>query len=280
MFNNPFNNNQQQKDDNKNNPFNTQSSIFNNNQQQKDDNKNNPFNTQSSIFNNQLSINNNQNPNQTFSSPFSSTPKTNPFDNSQLNASFTGQKETNNPFNTQTAGLSNTTQGSTILDDNIAHTDSNASGFVSSIKDNSINLYNLTLKEIVEKQTAILDKNIKEFKKSAKEVFEQDMRLIRAKNNYIKIQNKIAQEKARMDELLEGLEFFENELDKYDLKEDNKSENAKIVHEFEQLGDKFYEQVENFHDENNGVMDLINENYDLLDQIDGRLDELEMRASE
>ena len=36
--------------------------------------------------------------------------------------------------------------------------------------------------------------------------------------------------------------------------------------------------MENFHDENNGIMDLINENYELVEKLDSLLDDLEMKT--
>ena len=101
-----------------------------------------------------------------------STSTQEPQDNSILGMSF---KNTSSP---------------TILDNN-NYNFTKSSGIIGSIQDNSLNLYNLSFKEIIEKQTAILDDNIKEFEKSAQHVFEQDMKLIAAKTNYISIQNKI-----------------------------------------------------------------------------------------
>lgn len=188
-----------------------------------------------------------------------STSAQGPQDNSILGMSF---KNTSSP---------------TILDNNNCNF-TKSSGIIGSIQDNSLNLYNLSFKEIIEKQTAILDDNIKEFEKSAQHVFEQDMKLIAAKTNYISIQNKIKTNTIKMDELMEALDYFAAELDKFDTKEDNYSENAKIIKEFELLCDKFYDKVENFHDENNGIMDLINENYELVEKLDSLLDDLEMKT--
>ncbi|ORD94546.1 hypothetical protein ECANGB1_535 [Enterospora canceri] len=198
----------------------------------------------------------------------------------QPNQSTTNNSNTNmfgSNSNLFGAGQSQTGQ-TTILDNNSKTNATVSSGIVGSIQDNSLNLYNLTLKEILEKQTTILDKNITEFKKSAEQVFEQDMKLIVAKTNYVNIQEKIKKNGTKMDELIEGLDFFSAELDKLDTKEENAHENTKIIAEFEGLTDKFYEQVENFYDENGNVMDLINENYELVDKIDAMLDDLESKA--
>ena len=176
---------------------------------------------------------------------------------------------------------------STILDNNKVETSS--SGIVGSIQDSTLNLFNLTVKEIIEKQSAILDKNIAKFKESAQKVFEQDMKLMAAKTNYVNVQNKIKVNMHKMNELLDGLDYFQKELEKKLDEQGNKQTGAfekvdvntsnETIEEFEMLCDKFYEKVEGFEDENGGVLDLINENYELVEKIDGLLDNLELKTN-
>lgn len=141
---------------------------------------------------------------------------------------------------------------------------------INSIKDNSVNLYNLTLQEILDRHSIILDSNIKEFDKEAERVFERDLRLIQNKNNFIKIQNKIEEENKKLDELAEAMDFFEERLNNTD--HPGKTEMGKVVEDFENICDKFYAKVESLKDIQDDVLDLVNENYELIEQIDRKID--------
>jgi hypothetical protein len=149
----------------------------------------------------------------------------------------------------------------------------NQSNLVSSIKENSVNLYNLTLQEIIDRQATILEENIREFQRDSQRVFDTDMNLIRIKNNYIETQKKIEEEGLKMDNLFEAIEYFDKQLDSLEIKES--SDMAKCVGEFEKIADKFYKSVENFKDDQDEVLDIANENYELIDLIDSKLDCLE-----
>lgn len=201
--------------------------------------------------------------------------------NNNLNNNMSGLFGNNN--NSATSLYSNPNKSTETFMDN-AQTNADSSGIITSMQDNSLNLYNLTVKEIIEKQTTILNKNIEQFEKSVKHVLEQDMKLIAAKTNYVNVQNKLKMNTNKMNELLEGLDFFEKELTKKldaQEKEDGKlnfdtkkAQTAEVLDDFEFICDKFYEKVEGFEDENNGVMDLINENYEYIEKIDALLDSL------
>lgn len=144
------------------------------------------------------------------------------------------------------------------------------SSLLSAVKDNSLNLYNLTLQEIIDRHSAILDANISEFEKDAKSVFERDLKLIRSKNNYLEVQKKIAEENSKLDELSQVLDFFSQRIDEIETGE--LSDGAKIVNDFEEICAKFYEKIESFKDDQDEVLDLVNENYEIIENIDKKLD--------
>ncbi|ORD98938.1 hypothetical protein A0H76_1676 [Hepatospora eriocheir] len=268
---------------NNNNPFNTTNQISNNN----------PFGNQTTTpFSNQTT---NQIGNQT-SNPFSTNQTTNPI-------STNNQISTNNPFSNQTT--TNTINQTSILgstsnnevpfssnnqsmfnipnkpnvtleqNSNTTILDNNTSAFVSSIKDSTSGLYNLSVKEIIDKQTEQLNENINRFREDAKEIFEQDMKLITLRSNYVTVQKKIEDENLKLDELLEALDYFSNELDKKN--NDSVVEEVKVedvIGTFEEISEKFTRKVETFKDENHGVLDLFNECYDLIERNDKKLDAL------
>jgi hypothetical protein len=140
-------------------------------------------------------------------------------------------------------------------------------------KENQIDLYNLSLEEIVNTQLEILDKNIREFKKSASEIFEQDMKLIEAKKNYMKVLECIEEEEIRMEELSEALDFVEKYMDGLNVGQD--TEMSRCCRDFERVSDLFYRKVEGFRDDQDEVMSLVNENYNLVSIIDEKLDKIE-----
>ncbi|KAM0679624.1 hypothetical protein GINT2_002256 [Glugoides intestinalis] len=144
------------------------------------------------------------------------------------------------------------------------------SSLIFSVKDNSINLYNLTLQEVIDRHTAILEINIKDFQKDAQEIFERDLALIKSKNNYIAIKKMIDEENIKLDELGQVLDYFELRLNEIEDAEIHGS--ARVVNDFEEITDKFYKKIEAFKDEQDEVLDLVNENYELIESIDNRLD--------
>lgn len=150
----------------------------------------------------------------------------------------------------------------------------NESKLVTSMKDNTVSLYNLKLKEIIESQVQELERNIKEFRKTAQDVFEQDMKIIQAKNRYLEIKETIKREESRLMELDEGLECLEKHLD--GLPKGTTTEMGRCCEEFESICDKFYARIDSLKDEKGTIMDLINENYGYVDGIDAKLDMLEL----
>ncbi|OQS55356.1 hypothetical protein EHP00_1655 [Ecytonucleospora hepatopenaei] len=286
MSNNPFNTNNSNI-----NPFNTNNSNTNPfNTNNTNNSNNNLFNTNNSNVNSS-NVNNNNSSNNLFGN--TETNKSNLFGNTgsvtssvdNLKNLTDGNAVKDNASNTSLFSNDNKSR-ETILDSN--QTQINKSGIITSIQDSSLNLYNLTVKEIIEKQSQILDKNIQEFESSVKDVFEQDMKLIAAKTNYLKVQNKIKVNTTRINELMEGLDFFqkelekkleaqEKEMEKVDF-ESSRLQTTETLNDFEVVCDNFYEKIENFNDENQGVMDLINENYEYVEKIDALLDNLSYKA--
>jgi len=146
------------------------------------------------------------------------------------------------------------------------------SSLISSMKDNSVNLYNLTLQEIIDRHASLLETNIKDFEREAQSIFERDLQLIKNKNSYISIKGKLDEENARLDELNQALDYFEEKLD--GIEPGSVSESAKVVEDFEGICDKFYKKIESFKDEQGEVLDLVNENYQIIEAIDKKLDVL------
>lgn len=175
--------------------------------------------------------------------------------------------------NQSTAGLKGDNTSNSGIASTIGDESANHSSFISSMKDNTVNLYNLKLQEIIDMQVAALDKNTKEFKKVAQAVFERDMKLIKAKNSYLETKAAIEQEEARLDELDEGLECLSRHLD--GLPTGAPTEMGRCCDEFESVCDRFYKQLEVLKDDQDEVMDLVNENYMLIEAIDHKLDMLE-----
>lgn len=125
----------------------------------------------------------------------------------------------------------------------------------------------------MDRHTLILETNVKEFEKDAERVFERDLILIESKNNFAAIQSKISEENTKLDELNEALDFFEKRLT--DSGAGNQSEMAKVVAEFEAVCDKFYKKIELFKDDQDEIIDLVNENYEIIDSIDNKLETLQ-----
>ncbi|KAI4293165.1 hypothetical protein PAPHI01_2439 [Pancytospora philotis] len=141
---------------------------------------------------------------------------------------------------------------------------------ISSIKDSSVNLYNLTLQEIINMQATTLDRNLKDFKKLAQAVFGYDMELIRAKNDYVRIQRSIEQKKAQLDEVAALLDHLDMHLDTLPIAD--ATDMGRVCRDFEQISDAFAAKVEEAKDEQGKVMDLVNANYELMDIVDKKLD--------
>lgn len=159
--------------------------------------------------------------------------------------------------NTTTIGQSKTADQSTLI---------------SSMKDNSINLYNLTLQEIIDRHSGLLEANIKAFEREAQAIFDIDLQLIKNKNSYILLKNKLDEENTRLDELNQALDYFEERL--ASIESGNVPESAKVVEDFENICEKFYRKIEAFKDEQGDVLDLVNENYHIIEAIDKKLDML------
>ncbi|KAI5149538.1 hypothetical protein ENBRE01_0972 [Enteropsectra breve] len=149
----------------------------------------------------------------------------------------------------------------------------NQSSLVSSIKDNSVNLYNLNLKEIVEYQVNLFDMRKREFKKDAQAVFEHDLELIKAKNNCVDIQKQLAEENLRLDELAEAIDYLEKKLE--DMPVGEETEISRCCDEFEKICDKYYKSINGLKDDQSEIMKMINENYERMEKCDKLLDSME-----
>ncbi|TBU14170.1 hypothetical protein CWI41_121700 [Ordospora colligata] len=135
----------------------------------------------------------------------------------------------------------------------------------------------MTLGEIIQQQTRKLEENIKMFKEKAKEVFEQDERIIKALNNYRLIGNRIDEEERAIADTEENVEFFEKWLSEFqeEVADGAGDELLECIKEFERISDKYNKTIEMLRDEDDEVMCLVNENYNLINVIDEKLDVLE-----
>ena len=225
--------------------------------------------------------------------PFGGQPTTTPFGGQPTTTPFGGQPTTT-PFGSSVAADSSTFQGSLFnnsqaslhfskpelsnsfskaeiqSDASFKSNIADQSSLLSAVKDNSLNLYNLTLQEIIDRHTALLDSNIADFERDSKSVFECDLKLIQSKNNYLSIQKKIADENSKLDELSQVLDFFEQRINEIEIGE--VSDGGRIVADFEGICTKFYEKISAFKDEQDDVLDLVNENYEIIENIDKKLD--------
>jgi nuclear pore complex protein Nup62 len=135
----------------------------------------------------------------------------------------------------------------------------------------------MTLGEIIQQQTRKLEENIKMFKEKAKEVFDQDERIIKALNNYRLIRSNIDEEERAIAETEENVEFFEKWLSEFqeEVADGPGDELLECIKEFERICDKYNKTIEMLRDEDDEVMCLVNENYNLINVIDEKLDVLE-----
>ncbi|KAF7679717.1 hypothetical protein TCON_2486 [Astathelohania contejeani] len=288
-----------------------------------DQQKNNPFNSQSSnIF---QPTSSSAQPNNLFSglgnggiptTNFSITPDTFKKSNEQSGLGFSFSTQ-NQPFGTSNQPSSNNTMNSNISNNNPLDTQSFNTGqatFSSSVQSfnnqplgtqtsdnptfNSQSLISKvdtsilktqevplafrqkSLNEIISSLTKTLEENTKEFKQKASEVFSYDEKIIQARNNYCKITQMIDEEERKIAEMEENVEFFEKWLDDFSesvgaVKEEGENGLVNCISEVERLVDDFNLMVEAMKDEDDEVMRLVNENMKLIEIIDKGLTELE-----
>jgi nuclear pore complex protein Nup62 len=135
----------------------------------------------------------------------------------------------------------------------------------------------MTLGEIILHQTRKLEENIRVFKEKAREIFEQDERIIRAINNYKLIRSKIDDEEKIIAETEDNVEFFENWLMDFqkEIPDGEGDELITCIKMFEDVSARFNRAVEGMKDEEDEIMCLVNENYNLISILDEKLDALE-----
>jgi nuclear pore complex protein Nup62 len=138
----------------------------------------------------------------------------------------------------------------------------------------------MTLNEVIQDQTRKLEENIRMFKEKASEVFEQDERIIKAINNYRLIRSKIDNEEKIIAETEENVEFFENWLMEFqkEVPDGEGDELMTCIKMFEDVSARFNKAIEGMKDEEDEIMCLVNENYNLISILDEKLDALESRS--
>ncbi|CAD26092.1 NUCLEAR PORE COMPLEX PROTEIN (NUCLEOPORIN NUP116) [Encephalitozoon cuniculi GB-M1] len=152
-----------------------------------------------------------------------------------------------------------------------------ASVFNHPVGEKSVSFIQMTLGEIIQQQARKLEENIKVFKEKAREVFEQDERIIRSLNNYKLIRNRIEEEERVIAETEENVEFFERWLCNFqeEVPPSAGDELLTCIKEFERVCDKYNKTIETLKDEEDEVMCLVNENYNLITTIEEKLEILE-----
>lgn len=141
----------------------------------------------------------------------------------------------------------------------------------------NVSFVQMTLNEIIQQQTRKLEENMRVFKEKAQEVFEQDERIIRALNNYRVIRKRIEEEERIIAETEENVEFFEKWLDSFrqEVPDVGGDELATCIKELERVSDRYNKSMCGMKDEEDEMMCLVNENYNLIKMIDEKLDVLE-----
>lgn len=212
--------------------------------------------------------------------PFSQPPSTN-FGTLQNSASPFSQSATNQQsLNQPQASIANSPSSTNpltgIVEESTSHLKDTVSdthsSLVDAIRENTTDLYNSSLQTILDHFSLVLDANIREFNKDAKKVFDIDSILVESLNNYVMIKDKIAEENRKLDELSEALDFFEKKLG--DTEVGSKSEMGVAISNFEAITDKYYRTIESFKDDQDEVLDLVNEIYEIIDYSDKKIDSL------
>lgn len=149
--------------------------------------------------------------------------------------------------------------------------------FSQGVGEKGVSFMQMTLGEIIQQQTRKLEENIRVFKEKAKEVFEQDERIIRSLNNYKLIRNRIEEEERVIAETEENVDFFEKWLCNFqeEVPEGAGDDLLMCIKEFERVCDKYNKTIETLKDEEDEVMCLVNENYNLITTIEEKLEILE-----
>lgn len=133
-----------------------------------------------------------------------------------------------------------------------------------------LNFRQKSFNEILAEISAELEKDVKFFKKKAEEVFAQDEKIIRARNNYVKLLDRLKAEEDKINELEENVEFLFKWLESMKI-----DDSVKYLNELEQCYDEFMDgvmQQKNIEDE---IAGIINENMKLISIIDEDLECME-----
>ncbi|ELQ73916.1 Nuclear pore complex, Nup98 component (sc Nup145/Nup100/Nup116), partial [Trachipleistophora hominis] len=133
-----------------------------------------------------------------------------------------------------------------------------------------LNFRQKSFNEILTEISAELEKDVKFFKKKAEEVFAQDEKIIRARNTYVKLLDRLKAEEDKINELEENVEFLFKWLESMKI-----DDSVKYLNELEQCYDEFMDgvmQQKNIEDE---IAGIINENMKLISIIDEDLEYME-----
>ncbi|KAF9762672.1 Nucleoporin [Nosema granulosis] len=190
---------------------------------------------------------------------------------STLNDSTTfGQ--TQNPFAPQTPSqpVSNGSIQSTTFKQQTPTADSSKTGL-----DKSSSFVQMNLYEIIQQQVRKLEDNISDFNTKAREIFIEDEKIMKALNNYKAINTKLENEEMKITELEGRLEAFEKSLEEFSTRVPSSGDDDDLllcIKKFEEISDSYNKSIENIKDEDDEVLGLVKENYNLCSLIDDKLD--------
>ncbi|EPR79101.1 hypothetical protein SLOPH_1218 [Spraguea lophii 42_110] len=138
--------------------------------------------------------------------------------------------------------------------------------------------------EIVEEIKENLEKDVKNYKKVAQEVFAANEKIIKARNNYSSTIKLIEKEESKLKELDETIDLFNEyftttrkELDLKDTSMIKKDQLLDCIFEIENLYGDFNSLVAEIKDEDDEIMAVINENMGIIKELDRDLKKLEVK---
>ncbi|KAG0440438.1 hypothetical protein DMUE_1750 [Dictyocoela muelleri] len=180
------------------------------------------------------------------------------------------------------------------INQNINHNNSNCNNENPQILDNSddtdplipIDIQNKPIKEILDDLYYKLENDISTFMKKAESIYNYDLKIIRARNNYCEVLDSIEKFESEIDSLENNLEvminWVDNQINKNKLKnqniDDNDSEKLEmfeLISEVEKLNHEYNSLVNKINDDDNEVVALMNENLRLIKIIDEEMNNWE-----
>lgn len=135
-----------------------------------------------------------------------------------------------------------------------------------------------TLSSILSQLESSLESDIANYKKKAEQIFILDNQIIKSRNNYVKLMNRVNKEEESMKELEENIEYMEKWVDELEKKDSSTndftySNTLNEINQVEQQFDEIMNVLKGKNDIENNLQGIISENLRLLRCID---EEMEM----